>query len=917
MNYHNKSKQELITEISSTKKQLKKLQDASVESNKLLKELEGRYHMLVDNNPAAIAVHSEGKIRYINSRGIELLGATNASQIIGQSVLKFLHPSSLKFVKKRITQIMQNPDYGKLAVEEKYVRVDGQVIDLEVSAFPINYYGKKSILVVLIDITERKKAEEELHKLSRSVRQSPNIVVITNKDGNIEYVNPKFTEVTGYSHDEVIGKNPRILKSGYSKNEYYSELWKNISSGKEWRGEFQNIKKNGELYWESAYISAIRNRENEITHFVAVKEDITEKRKAESEIRKLSQVVETSSQGVVIANTDTIIVYVNKGMLKMLNYDHQDEILGRSMLEFTNEDGIRVINDKIIPSLLEKGNWKGEIFNKRKDGTFFPCDDNCSIIKGKDGKIEYFVATFVDISDRKKREVALSKAIAATKKSEKKYRELFESVEEGIISVNENEEITLVNNAGSKIFGCKIDELTGKSLKDFMDEEKYDKILSQTSNRINKNANKYEVKIILSNQLRKTISVSANPIFKNGKYKGALGIVSDITEKKNIEKDLIDAKEKAEESDKLKSAFLATISHELRTPLNAILGFSQLIYENKNIKKETKDFANAIQSSGIHLLSIIEDILDISVIESGKLKTQISEVNINQLFEMILMLLQNEIELTNKKHLKIYYKQSDLINNPIIKTDLSRLKQILINLLKNAIKFTDSGSIEYGVSFPDNKETLFYIKDTGIGIPKDQHKLIFDHFRQVENSHTRKHGGTGLGLSISKKLVELFDGKLWFESEEGKGSTFYFSLPILPINDHISQEIIHQSIDVDWTGKTILVAEDENISYQLISMFLKPSGVNILHAKNGQEAVDLYQSHPEIDLVLMDIRMPILNGIEATKALKKINNQLPIIAQTAYAMIDEKNKIIASGVNDYLTKPLKQHKLINSISKYF
>ncbi|MCD4694689.1 MAG: response regulator, partial [Bacteroidales bacterium] len=395
------------------------------------------------------------------------------------------------------------------------------------------------------------------------------------------------------------------------------------------------------------------------------------------------------------------------------------------------------------------------------------------------------------------------------------------------------------------------------------------------------------------------------------------GSIQDITDQVKILEELIEAKEKAEEADQLKSAFLATMSHELRTPLNAVLGFSQLLIDTEDHHEETEKYAGIIHSSGSHLLHIIEDILDFSIIESGKIMIHFKDVNIEELFNDLLNIVKSELDNANKSNIQARYVQPDNKNNLVINTDPGKIKQVLINLIKNAIKFTDEGHIEFGYTIEGNHRIRFYVKDTGIGIAKDQHDVIFERFRQLEDAHTRIYGGTGLGLSISKKLVELLNGEIWCESEVGKGSTFYFHLPVSFDKKRLKKKKTAKSFDdIDWSNKTILIAEDEDYSYSLLEILLKGSKAKILRAINGFEAIRIFKSNPDINLVIMDIRMPVMDGLDATKKIKIINPKIPVIAQTAFAMSEDKDKIFKSGCNDYIAKPLNCEHLFNKLNKY-
>jgi len=389
----------------------------------------------------------------------------------------------------------------------------------------------------------------------------------------------------------------------------------------------------------------------------------------------------------------------------------------------------------------------------------------------------------------------------------------------------------------------------------------------------------------------------------------------DLSKSKILENELIDAKENAEESDKLKTAFLATMSHELRTPLNAIIGFSDLINDSKSIKK-IHNYSKIIFKSGEHLISIIEDVFDISAIESGKITIRKEEFNLIQTLNEINDIINYEKRNQEKDNIEVNYINPDNLDNFPINTDRNRFKQILINLLKNSLKFTDEGSIEFSYSVKDTN-ILFYVRDTGIGIPEDKKEIIFDRFRQVDDSHTRSVGGTGLGLSICKKLVELLGGELWVESIEKKGSTFSFTLPYNGKKSHIKKKkIIEKLIIPDLSDKTILIVEDVETNFQFIEVSLQRTGANILWAENAKQSIEICDKNKNVDLVLMDINLPGMNGLEATEIIKKNRKNLPIIAQTAYALKGDREKILRAGCNNYISKPIKRNELISVISKH-
>lgn len=378
----------------------------------------------------------------------------------------------------------------------------------------------------------------------------------------------------------------------------------------------------------------------------------------------------------------------------------------------------------------------------------------------------------------------------------------------------------------------------------------------------------------------------------------------------------IKEKQKAEQSDQLKSAFLANMSHEIRTPMNAILGFSQLL--NNDLSKEKMDaYIKIIKDNGKSLLHLIEDIIDVSKIEAGELKIHEAEINVDALISDIVCTFKQILKDMPEKNLEI---RADIgIPGLIIITDRARMKQILNNLMHNALKYTETGDIVIGYQV-ENNILEFFVKDSGLGIKQEFLEEIFERFRKIESEKSKKiQPGTGIGLSISKNLAELLGGEMCVESVYGRGSIFSMKLPYLPIRFEAAvKSKIEKKIDHldEHTGKTILIAEDENANFFFLKKVLEPTGARVLHAWNGKEAVDLFGSHPEIDFVLMDILMPEMNGYQATKIIKKMNPNMPVIAQTALAMEGDAQKVIDAGCDGYISKPIRMKTLLEMVSRH-
>ena len=532
---------------------------------------------------------------------------------------------------------------------------------------------------------ERKRAEQKLKLLDRAIDQSSVSIVITNKDGLIEYTNPKFTETSGYWPEEVMGKSPRFLRSGKHNAKFYGELWNTLLNGKAWNGEICNKRKNGTLYWENVYISPVEGENGKISHYVGVKEDISEKRLLEKTQRIT---MEISKISINKTNLNSLLKEVHQ---KLNDLMHADNFYVALYDNFTDTYTLVYHVDEFdtieIEQPIKLSNGYTDLVRKTGVG---------QLIAG--GVVHHPELTDPVIEYGEAPSAWLGVPLKASTESEVI----------GVIAVQDYHNL----NAYSKL------ELH-------------------------------------------TLEVIAKDI------------CIFIERIRNLE-DLTKAKERAEESDRLKTAFLANMSHEIRTPLNSIVGFSDLLLDPDFDREQYADFARIISNSGNSLLSIISDIMDISKIEAGQIKVYKTNFSVAQLIRQIH---KQHSFVANEKGLELKMLVENGLETLVIDSDENRIRQVLVNFVGNALKFTTQGYVEIGARVQGNA-IRFYVSDTGIGIPPEFHAEIFERFRQVEDADTRKYGGNGLGLAISKSLVELLGGEIGIESEQGKGSTFYFTVPV-------------------------------------------------------------------------------------------------------------------------------------------
>ena len=603
-----------------------------------------------------------------------------------------------------------------------------------------------------------------------------------------------------------------------------------------------------------------------------------------------------STEGIFILKNG-IVEETNQTGCEMFGYDYDDAI-GIDVTDVFEEVDRKTIRDRINQKVT--GFYR--VTAIRKDDTRFPAEiygRNISY-KGEERRL----SLVRDISDRIKTEQELFE-------NESKFKTLFEHAADGILVGDENGYIIDANSSFCSLTGYSRDEILHKFIADMFSKKSLDK------SPIKFDAVKKGQSVISEREIVSKsgmhIPIEMNTTFlKSNHY---FAVVRDMTERKKVEeaileknKELMLAKKKAEESDQLKSEFLANMSHEIRTPMNGILGFSRMLGEDELDRKQQQLYIEIIENSSNQLMRIIDDILEISILETKQVKVVNNALNLNRLFLELFTVYDRQAKM-NKTPLYIKIGLDD--EKSVILVDGIKLRKVICNLIDNALRYTNEGYIELEYKLI-NEMLVFHVKDTGIGIVKEKQKIIFERFSQAEKRLSKEYGGLGLGLSIAKENTELMGGTISVESEKGEGSTFTFTIPYNPVVK--TDERKDNEAGNSNTTKVILVVEDEEINYLYLETVIRKfeKSIEILHAKNGVEAVDVCRARKDIDVVFMDIKMPEMNGLEATQIIKEFAPDLRIVAQTAYSTFEDRQNALQAGCDDFIEKPINVE-LLNQI----
>ncbi|MCX6237898.1 MAG: PAS domain S-box protein [Bacteroidia bacterium] len=784
----------------------------------------------------------------------------------------------------------------------------------------------------------RRKSEEALRasedKFKYIFDYSPDGKSITLTTGEIN-VNKAFCNMLGYTQEEL--QQTKWQEITYPDDiELTQRAIDSLLSTEQESVRFVKrfIHKSGAIVWVDLHSSLRLDKDNKPLYLMSNISDITKRIQADERLRenemKLRSTFDQSPVGSVIVGLDKCFIKCNSAFCHFLGYS-EDELIGKTIAYVTwpedNELGMLDLK------LMIQGKKDSSTLQKRylrKDGSIVWGEITISLERDSENKPMFFLSIIQNITERKQAEEKLKKSYDLLNKLSAQVPGV---VYQYRLYPDGSSAFPYSSPGMYDVYEVKPEEVREDASPVFtrIHPDDYDNIV-ETINESARSQTLYhsEFRVILPKQGLRWRMCDAKPERLEDGSTLWYGIITDITERKHSElllrvinkeliqtnEELITAKEHAEESDRLKSAFLANMSHEIRTPMNGILGFAGLLKEPNLTGEEQQEYINIIEKSGARMLNIINDIIDISKIESGLMEVHINDSNINEQIEYIYTFFKPEIE---RKGLHVYFNNALSAKESILKTDREKVYAVLMNLVKNAIKYIEKGSIKLGYEKKDGY-LEFYVKDTGIGIPKDRQEAIFDRFVQADIGDKRAFQGAGLGLSISKAYVEMLGGKIWVESEEGKGSAFYFTIPYHcehEVKNVIKNSVMNEATEIQVRNLKILIVEDDEVSGILIAIAVKIFGKDVLKARTGVEAVEACRNNPDIDLVLMDIKLPVMDGYEATRQIRQFNTSVVIIAETAFALTGDREKSIAVGCNDYISKPFDRAKLAVLIEKHF
>ncbi|SOE20237.1 PAS domain S-box-containing protein [Spirosomataceae bacterium TFI 002] len=888
------------------------------ESNESLNTELNSYKLALDETTGVVISETSGKIIYVNDEACRN-SKYGREELLGKQSTIFdsgYHPQSF------FDNLWDTISKGKIWKNEiKNLAKDGSIYWTDTTIIPFldNKKQPQKYVTIKRDITRQK---QESIGFEQFFNLSLDYFCVANTKGYFEKVSPVFMSELGFTEEELLSKSFFELIHEEDLEDTINEIQK-LGKGVltvNFKVRFK-CKKGGYrlLSWNAT-------PDKETGALYATARDITESNRIQEENKRLSLVAKGTNNLVVITDKKRKIEWVNQAFETQTGYK-LDEVLGKSpgsFLQFEGTDPEKV--NVIKEAMNSKNTFTGEIQNISKDGKKYWIEMNISPVLNENNELVNFIAIQSDITEKKNKDASIANLLETQ-------ISIFNGVGHAVMFSDSNGVIQRVNRALVHLIEYTEEDIVGKmNLIDFLDFDEvversieiskelnvpivpgFETLIARTQSKQKMDANEWTYISKSGKRIPVWLSVTC---IKNSKgaILGYFSAAEDYTEKKEVEQNLIQAKNYAVQAAKAKDSFLANMSHEIRTPLNAIIGFTELLSQNQ-LDPTLSDYVKNINTAGANLLNIINDILDISKIESGQLVIESNPINIKSTLKHVYDLLNAKA--TEKRLEFNLFLDADM--PAMVMGDQGRINQILMNLAGNSIKFTEQGEVSISVKkLTETNETVklrFSIRDSGIGIPENKLDTIFERFTQAEATTTRRFGGTGLGLNIVKQLVELQNGEIFVKSKFGQGSEFQFVIEFLKVemttNDRMKGGI---SIEKENLGQlSILLCEDNELNQLLAKKVIEKFGFDLDIAENGKEGIDLLMTK-EYDLILMDLQMAVMDGHQATVYIREVlNSNIPIIAMTAHSLVGERQKCEEIGMNGYVSKPFKQSELLEEI----
>ena len=771
---------------------------------------------------------------------------------------------------------------------------------------------------------QSEKALRESEDLYRVIlEKSPIAIELYDPKGALIHVNQSCLDLFGVdSIDEIHGF--LLFNDPNLNNQHKEKLLRGESLRYQDCFDFEKVK-NLKLYKTKrsgticldVLITPIEGKLGSVIGYLAQIQDITSQKHAEEALQiteeQFRKLYNDAPIGLYRTTPDGKILLANRAIFDMLGFSSIEELSARNLK--SSGFGPSYQREFFVSQIEKTGEVKDlEAKWIRSNGDVIIVLENAKAIRDENGNTLYYDGSVADITDRKRTEDALAE-------TEKRYEQLVTNIQDAVYSVDgETGEFTYLSPAFGKLLGYTLDDIQAMGgrkvflssvLPSGKSNEHLDRF-NQLQSKVMKKTFTDELWWRAKDGSLKCISDHWTPVYIEGKLISTDGVLRDITERKQAEEALNELLVRAEASDRLKTAFLNNISHEVRTPLNGILGFVEMMDDPDMTPADKVFYREILQMSSNRLLSTINSYMDISLIVSGNMSVNNSVIDLN---DLIIQVHSHYHQQAAAKGVNLAIEASGLQLATKVNSDPELLRKVLDHLVENAIKFTEKGSIMIGTRMLEH-DVEVSVKDSGIGIHEELMDRIFDTFLQADVSITRKHEGSGLGLAIVKGIIELLGGKIWVKSIEGAGSTFAFTIPKDSVAVNPSELSGNTASVEPETRPLVLIAEDDQINILLLVTMLNKTRANVWHVENGLMAVECCRQHPEVSLVLMDLKMPEMDGFEATRQIKSFRPGLPIIAVTAFAMPGDRDRAINAGCDDYIAKPFEREVLLEKLKKY-